>query len=174
MRHIVWIGVLALIGSPAVAQQKSRDTNVLISELANCQRIQDAMARLACLDRASSALVGAVAQGHITVLEREQVRSARRSLFGFTVPDLPFLGGRDKDGVEPPKELTSSLVSFRPIGFNRYRFTISDGNAVWETTEGAMLTTPAKGTVVVIRRGAFGGHFARVGKAKWVQARRIR
>ena len=164
--------LLLLIGSPAFAQAGKDKQSPQVSQLANCRAIVDQAQRLACFDRASAEFVDAVARGEISIVNRGEVAEARRSLFGFNLPNIPFLGKGDND--DPPRELTSTLVSIRMYAPERYRFVIKEGNAVWETTETLYLGKAKPGSKVTIRRGPMGGHAVQVENSQWARARRIR
>lgn len=174
LRTILLVGSLA-VGPPLLAQQVPAAESPHVTALANCQGMEESAARLQCFDEAASALVTASRQGEVAVVNREQVRKARRSLFGFPVGDRPFFGGRgDKQEEAEPRELATRLTALSPIGFDRYRFTVEDGSAVWETTESAPFGDPKKGTKVTIRRGTLGSYFVQIGEERWVRARRVR
>ena len=109
----------------------------LISSVQACQQIKDDPARLACFDRSVAALASANARGDVAVVDRQQMREARRTLFGFAVPRLPFFTG-SKDVQEEPKRLVSTVASFRGIGNGFFRVTIADPESTWESTETVM------------------------------------
>lgn len=173
LRILVLGAAFAVSAAPSVAKERAIAPSPMVTALANCAQVRDNVARLACYDRAAPALVGAAASGDIRVVDRESVRKARRSLFGFALPSLPFFdSGDDKDA--PPARLESTIVSFRSIGNDFYRFAIADGGAVWETTEGASLRDAKSGEKVVITRAIMGGYFAKIANQREVRVRRIR
>lgn len=147
----------------------------LLDAVQACQKVTDNAARLACYDRSVSALTGANARGDLAVVDRSQMREVRRSLFGFSVPKLPFLfGSNDKQVPDEAKELVSTLASFRDIGNGFFRFTIADPQSTWETTEASDIFDPRIGSKVRISRGAIGSYFVEIGSANAVRARRVR
>jgi hypothetical protein len=102
------------------------------------------------------------------------MRTARRSLFGFALPKLPFFAG-DKSADEVPDTLDSTIVSARAIGNGRYRMQIAAGDAVWETTESPMsLSPPRAGEKIVIRKAALGSYFLRINGQNGVKGQRIK
>ena len=171
-RYLAPIAAIGVLASPASAQDVP-PPSPLVSALAACRAISDEGARLACYDKASEALTGAAARGDIAVVDREQARKVRRSLFGFAVPSFPFFAHKD-DKEEEPKNITSTLRGFSSIGDGRYRVVIADGDAVWETTESASFRDPKQGEKVSIESGLMGSYFMQVGKQRWVRARRVR
>ena len=163
--------LLLLIASPAFAQRDNAQQPPQVSQLASCRTLVDQAQRLACFDRVSAEFMDAVVRGEISIINRAEVAEARRSLFGFNLPSIPFLGKRGDD--DPPRELTSTLVSIRMYAPERYRFVIKDGNAVWETTETLYMGKAKPGSKVTIRRGPMGGHAVRIDDSQWARARRI-
>src|SRR4051794_35404502 len=112
------IGMALILAAAAAAPHPTLNVaqgSELIRQVQACQLIKEDAARLACYDRNVSALTTANARGDVTVVDRSQMRAARRSLFGFDVGRLPFFGSKDKDVQEEPKQLVSTLRSYRDI-----------------------------------------------------------
>ena len=172
-RVLALVAVLAASSAPALAKDRPIAPSPLVTALGNCQKVTDGAARLACYDKAVPALVGAADSGDIKVVDRESVRKARRSLFGFSLPSIPFFNSEDgKDAA--PSRLDSTILNFSSIGNGFYRFTIADDRAVWESTEAAMVRDAKAGEPVTITRGAMGGFWAKIGKRRELRVRRIR
>ena len=164
---------MALCAGPAVAKEQAVPSSPLVAALGSCQKIADGAARLACFDKAAAAIVTASDSGDIRVVDRESVRKARRSLFGFALPSIPFFNsGDEKDAV--PAKLDSTILNFSSIGNGFYRFTIADEKAVWESTEAANIGTAKAGEPVIITRSRIGGYWAKIGKRRELRVRRIR
>jgi hypothetical protein len=165
---------IAATAAPAPANVEISGSQ-LVKTVQNCQSIRDNGARLACYDRSVATLTAADARGDVTVMDREQMRQAHRSLFGFSLPNLPFFSGsKDKEVQQEPKQLASTLASFRDIGNGFFRFTIADPASTWESTEASNVFDPKIGAKVIIERGAIGSYFAEIGGNRAVRARRIR
>ena len=171
-RYLVPLAAVGLVASPAVAQE-APPPSPLVNALAACRSITDEGARLACYDKASEALTGAAARGDIAVVDREQVRKVRRSLFGFAVPKFPFFNRKD-DKDDEPKEITSTVQGFGGAANGRFRVVIADNYGTWESTESAPLRDPKPGDKVTIKSGLMGSYFMQIGKQRWVRARRVR
>jgi hypothetical protein len=171
-RYFAPIAAVGLVASSASAQEAS-PPSPLVSALAACRTITDEGARLACYDKTSEALTGAAARGDIAVVDRDQVRKVRRTLFGFAVPKFPFFNRKD-DKDDEPKEITSTVqgVGFAENG--RFRVVIADSYGTWETTESVPMRDPKNGDKVTIKSGAMGSYFMQIGKQRWVRARRVR
>jgi hypothetical protein len=89
--------------------------------------------RLRCYDQTAAALTEAAASGKVVLVDQEDVRKTRRSLFGFSLPKIPFFSG-DSSADEAQEELTAKIASASSIGNGKYRMRLEDG-AVWDTTE---------------------------------------
>ena len=173
MRKFIFGLVLASVAGPVMAKEQTIATPPVVTALADCQKIADGTMRLACYDKAAAALLGASARGDIRVVDRESVRKARRSLFGFALPSIPFFDSGDEKDAAPAK-LDSTIVNFSSIGNGFYRFTIASEGAVWESTEGAYVRDAKAGEPITITRSRFGGYWAKIGNRRELRVRRIR
>lgn len=165
----------AAAAPPQVAARQNLGTSQLITSVQRCQQIRDNAARLACYDQAASALVSATARGDVTIVDRSQMRQVRRSLFGFSIPRLPFFSNsKDRDVQEEPKELNSTLASFRPTGNGFFRFGLTEPQSTWESTEPSDVFEPRVGAKVKILKGALGSYWAEIANQPAVHVRRVR
>ena len=79
------IGVFALVAAPEVqAKEKPVPASPLVTAIDRCRQIADSAQRLACYDSAASALVTATNSGDVSIVDRNEVRKVRHSLFGFS------------------------------------------------------------------------------------------
>ena len=166
--------IALLAASPAIAVQKGKPaaTSPLVAALDACRKIADGAQRLDCYDRASAALVGATASGEVSVVDRGQMRQARRALFGYSMPKLPFFSG-DRSGEDDKGEINSTIKSSRPIGYERFQIVLADG-AVWETTQTYLsFSEPRKGQKIHIKRGPLGVYYLTVDGQVAVKGRRV-
>ena len=164
--------IAAMAALPATAQ-RSAPVSTHVAAFERCQAITDAAQRLACFDGAAAALVGAARRGDATIVDRSEVRQVRRSLFGFAMPKLPFFRG-DDTASEAADFLETRITSARPIGYGRYRLTLADGGAVWETTETySTLDPPRAGQPIRLKRGALGRYTLTINGQRGVTGRRV-
>lgn len=165
---------LTIVPASAFARDRTPPApSPLISALDGCRKLTDAAGRLACFDRAAGSLVDATRSGEVSIVDRGQLREARRSLFGFSMPRLPFFGG-DSSADEAADEITSTVRSARPIGNGKFRIVIADGDAVWEMTETySTFDDPEPGQTIVIKRGSLGSYMLRVDNQRGVKGRRV-
>lgn len=168
---------LALIALPSallIAQPVRADDEAppkAYTDLLDCRSIEDGAARLACFDRSSSNLEKARLAKEIVLLDRADVRKTRRSLFGFSVPDLPFFDGDDSADEEELKEVQTSIESARELGLGKWQFTIPDGGT-WQTTE-ALTTLLREGQAITIKKGIAGGYMLKIGNGPLRRVKRI-
>jgi hypothetical protein len=173
MRVLVLLAAaIALTVAPAAAKAP-RPMSPYINALDQCRQIADSAQRLACYDRTAGQLVAASRSGEINVVDRGQMREARRSLFGFSMPKLPFFAG-DESAGDTPSVLETTIKSAQDIGYGHYRIVLNDGNAVWETTEDSMsLHEPRSGQKIMISRGPMGSYFLRINGQRGIRGRRV-
>ncbi len=146
-----------------------------VTALQACRTKTDSAERLACYDKAVNVLTAATASQDVVIVERSEVRKARKGLFGFSLPRIGFLAGRDgnaEDEADVARQETK-IVSSRSIGYGKWRFTVENG-AVWETVEVNMgFDDPLPGRMVLLEKGSLGSYFAKVGKGRRVQTKRV-
>ena len=170
IRFVSAAALAALIAATAAAA--ADEPPAAIQALGACRAITDDARRLACYDREAGALLQSVEKKETVVLDKQAVTKTKRSLFGFSLPKLPFFGDRDDDKKEAEfQQIETPIVTVRSIGYGKFRFTIDDG-ALWETTEGVN-AFPKSGQKVVIKKGLMGGYFIRFEGARSVKGMRV-
>lgn len=163
------MAALCLSGAASAAPPPEGAQLTVILE---CKSQADERVRLRCYDDAVAALQRATANGSIIVVDREDVRKTRRSLFGFSLPKLPFFGGDDSQ-QDQPDIIEAQIVSARGVGYGKWVIVL-EGGARWQTTEASSgLTDPKPGLMVTIKKAALGGYFLKVGKGRAVRAMRV-
>jgi hypothetical protein len=156
---IIVVAASVLIAGPAHAQSAAAQSP-LIADLARCKVQTDETARLRCYDVAVAALDDASRKGEVIVVNRDDVRKTRRSLFGFNLPKLPFFGGDDSQDEEA-EEVDVTIRSFHTTDYGKYVIDFDDGSR-WQTTESRPLR-PRAGDKVTIKKASMGSYFLRVG-----------
>ncbi|MBY9063685.1 type VI secretion protein [Sphingomonas yunnanensis] len=156
----------AVVVAVPVSAQSGGGAQRVLDGFAACRAIPDPGERLACYDKASAALEQAVKQNDVRIVDRAEVRRARRSLFGLNLPDLGLLGGAtdrgEADQRETFSEINTTVRSARAGGNGRAEITLADeGGPVWQTTD-PMPFPPKAGAKVRIRKGAIGAFFLNV------------
>lgn len=159
-----WLGGLAtgpllLVLTNEAAAQSSIAPPPQLQSLLACRQVADAGERLACFDRQAAAFEEARAKREVVVVDREQVRSSQRSIFGLTLPRIPLLGNGGSRGEDEaagvPNEISGTIRSVRETREGKWLVGVDE--AVWQTTEVAVFEGPPRvGTKVTIRRGSLG------------------
>lgn len=164
------LGVL-LLGGTATAKDDPVPSP-LIEELAKCLAIGTDAERLACTDVAARRLVDASRRKEVVVVDREEMKKTRKSLFGFTLPRMGLFGGGGPDKGEEVDRVEAKIARVTPIGYGKIAFTLEDG-ARWSTTDAwADALPPKAGATLIIKRGAIGSYFVSVKGGRVVRAMR--
>ena len=146
----------------------------VLNQLTACRQVTPDAERLACYDRQVAALEAAEASREIAVVDRQQIRRTRRSLFGLTLPDLGIFGGDRDEGDDGAgvNEITSTVLAVGTGADGRMVYRLQD-NSVWVQTEGRA-GYPRAGEAVRIRRGPLGSFIANVGDRPGIRVVRQR
>jgi len=168
------IGSLAALMPLAATASTPSERNAIIRPLLDCRKVADASARLACFDRESATLDAADEKNEIAVLDKDAVRKTRRSLFGFSLPRLPFFDGKGDDGKEEPELQTieATIASVRSLGYGKWQLVLDDG-ARWATTEAVVGRQPEAGQMIEIKRGAIGSYMGKIDGRRAVRMQRV-
>lgn len=167
----------ALLATSASAQTGGSSGAAVIDAVKACRAIAAADQRLACFDKATAALDSAIQAHDITVMDKQEVRRTRRSLFGFAVPNIPLFGGgssgssHDEASAEVT-ELDTLVTAIRSVGYDKYDITTTEG-AVWRTTD-PLDFPPKAGAKMHIKKGAIGNYFLKFDSGKAVRSSRVR
>ncbi|MFL6739559.1 MAG: hypothetical protein ACJ8E4_06075 [Sphingomicrobium sp.] len=169
---IVSLLALAALSTSTLAKEPPK-TSPLVGALQTCRALADPTQRLACYDKEAGALLDAAQKGDVAVVDKSEVRQARKSLFGFAMPKVPFFSGDDTaDAVSDTLETTVKSAS--GIGYGKFRIIVAEGDAVWETTETyGTMRDPRAGDKILIKRGPLGSYMLRIGSNRGVKGRRV-
>jgi hypothetical protein len=145
----------------------------LLRELIGCRNLAEPSARLACFDRAAAAVDEAEKRKDLVVVDRDQLRKTRRTLFGLTLPNLSIFGDDNKD-QEGVSQIETKIRAATQNPYRKWILTLQDG-AQWEQIDGRELSiTPRAGHSIKIRRGAVGSYLANVQNQTAIRVRRLR
>ncbi len=164
--------------TPAVAQGIDRRKALtapptIYTELVACKDIAEPTARLACYDDKVSALQTAQISNQVVIADREQVREARRGLFGLTLPRIKLFDGDDDEGDQI--EMVEGIIeSARTIRSGKWLIRLEDG-AVWQQTDPPRSTMrrPKAGDSITIERAALGSYLAKVNDGRGFKVKRL-
>ena len=166
------LGFSAMLGHAAMARPLPIGSAppAHISQLLACRVIADAAVRLACFDREAGAVGQSIERKELVIVDREAVRTARRSLFGFSIPKLGLFGGNDKEDINQIDGVLASSSHNRDGG---YVMRLEDGS-VWDQIDDKSLAIdPRAGDKVSISRAAMGSYWFTIGRQPGLRVRRL-
>jgi hypothetical protein len=173
MRNSVLITAALAITATSAANARGpavTGTPPSVQRLFGCRAIQDNAQRLACFDRETAAVDQAIAKKDLVLIDKARATAAKRSLFGFSVPDFGGLFGGNEDQV---KEIASTVTAFTNNGYNGWTVRLADGSEWAQTDDTQLALPPEKGQKVVVHRGALGSFFLRLNGQPGFKVKRI-
>lgn len=164
------IVAITIIASAGAAAAVDRQPDVF-RKLLDCRSVGDPGQRLACYDQRVAAMATAEEQKNLVVVDRVQVRQARRSLFGLSLPSLAIFGGGDEKPEEGVSEIESTIRSARLSNYS-WTVVLEDG-ARWVQTDNRTLPIdPKPGQKIRIRKAALGSYLANINGQTAIRMRR--
>jgi hypothetical protein len=141
-----------------------------LKALVDCRQIADPGQRLACYDQAAANLDAAEAKGDVVVVDRSQVRQARRAAFGFNFQMPSFMTRGER--VEELDRIESTIASSRFNSQGKLVVELEDG-AIWVQIDSERLRkAPSAGTKVELRTASLGSYFMKIQGLDTVRAKR--
>ena len=177
MRYLLMAAAL-LAAAGAVAAKQPKPGQVLpgrpeaFDALVKCRAIAEDAARLRCFDQAAAALQQAAERRDVVIVDRAQVRQARRTLFGIELPRLPFFGGGDDDKADEVTQIDGVIASAFQNGNGRWVVRLEDGGIWAQVDDNPISIWPKAGQKVVIKRAALGSYMMRINGQPGVRAKR--
>lgn len=166
---------LLVTGAPCAAQPApSAGASAAADRLADCRRLSDDKPRLECFDREITAFISARDRRDLVVVDRQEIQKARRSLFGFSLPDIKLFGSNrnGKDGSEI-EELSGTIAAVKAVGYDTWQWELAD-RSIWQTVEAQKRAGYVKrGDAIVIRPALLGAYRAKV-RGDTVGVKRVR
>ena len=174
MKYFPPIAIAALVALPVAAsaadKPKAQTPPPIVQDVVACRAIADATARLGCYDQAAAALDRAVTTDQLVVMDKSQVREARRSLFGFTMPKIKIFGGGGSDEL---KQIDTNVTAVSRDPDARLVFGTAEG-ATWHQIDDRPTFDVKSDTKVSISAAAFGSYFAKFEHGAPIRVRRDR
>lgn len=175
MRTIATLGAtLIAILLPATsghAQNSAPGRSPLIEQIGRCRQVTSDAERLSCFDRAAGALDSAERQGEVVVVERGQIREARRQLFGFEIPALPPVFGSDA-AEEKIDAVETTLLSAGQGSDAKWLFRLADGSEWRQIDSAPVRFQNREGVEIRVRRAALGSYLLTAGRSRAVRVKR--
>jgi hypothetical protein len=174
LRRVFPVLPAVLLGSACGAATALPPQNA-VTAVSACRQIGSDAQRLACFDQAAAALDVAVVHHDVTILNKEEVRQTRRSLFGFSMPNLALFGfgekadnGRNQDMLV----LDTTLRTVRSVSYGKWDLETEE-DAVWRNVD-LLDFAPTPGAKIHISKGTLGSFFLKIGSDRAVRAQRVR
>lgn len=169
----IFFAGLALCAPVAALAQQPQARPEALKRLTACRSVAGESERLACYDREVAAVDAAEARKDLVVVDREQLKKTRRTLFGLSLPNLSVFGddSPDQEGVS---RIESRIKSLSQTPDGKWVFVLEDG-AQWLQSDSRNLSMdPRVGQPIVIRKAAIGSYLANVNKQIAIRVRRAR
>ncbi|QGP80309.1 hypothetical protein [Sphingobium sp. CAP-1] len=169
--------LVLLTGQPLAAASRTQQPRPeIFTSLLQCRSVADNGERLACFDRQVAAMDAAAQRDEVVVLDKGELNKTRKTLFGFSFPKLPFLGGGDEDAGKPQEEgvthIDAVIASVRSLGYGKWQIGLEDG-ALWMTTEAMTARDPKVGQKIELKRAAMGSFMGKVEGGRAVRMKRV-
>lgn len=163
-------GLAALVSTMTIARPAPETAPpAAVQSLLACRSIADAGQRLACYDKASQSFAEAVVKKEVVVIDKARANEAKKSLFGFSVPNFAGLFG----GGDEVNQIESTVTAAFENGYEGWTVKLADGST-WQQTDGSPVALPPRrGDKVVVRRGTLGSYFVRIGSQPGFKAKRV-
>lgn len=177
MRNFISIGAVSacfFYVSATNAAEPKEPRPALLQKLIDCRDRSDPAQRLACYDTQVAAIDDAESKQELVVVDKEQIKQTRKSLFGFGDIRLPFFSrktetdNKEEDGVD---FIESKITSLRQISGGKWLFGLEDG-ARWSQTDAVTGRSPKVGDTIKIRKAALGSYLANINGRTAIRVKR--
>lgn len=164
-------GIAAALATTAEARSDpTTGTPAAVQSLLACQAIADPGQRLSCFDKAAQGLSEAMTKKEVVVVDKARANEAKRSLFGFSVPNFSALFGGGDDQIN---QIESTVAAAFENGYDGWTIKLADGST-WQQTDGSPVALPPrKGDKVIVKRGTLGSYFVKLGSQPGFKAKRV-
>lgn len=154
-------GAALTFAGVGLAADGSKGRASQLQAVVDCRKLAEPSARLACYDAATESLDAAEKAGDVVVVDRAQVREARRAAFGFNFQMPSFMTPKG-DEPEPMDRITATVASARRDANGKWIIKLTDG-AVWRQIDDKKLfKEPRAGSTADIRTATMGSFFMKV------------
>jgi hypothetical protein len=175
LAQLISCALLIALPSIVTAQTSSEAANrapEAFTDVLACRAINVESERLACFDRSIALLEDARQRQQVVVINTDDVREVRRSLFGLKVPTLRLLEGQGREDQQP-ESFTGTIRKVQQVRGGRWLVQIDE--AVWQTTEtGYFQVPPQVGQQATVTQGLLGSFRLSVAGRAGLKATRLR
>ena len=141
-----------------------------VQSLLACRSVTEPTQRLACYDRAAQGFAEAVGKKEVVIIDKARANEARRSLFGFSVPNFGALFGGGGDEINQVESTVEGVVE---NGDGSWTVRLADGSTWTQTDDTPVALPPRRGDKVVVKRGTLGSYFLKLGSQPGFKAKRV-
>jgi hypothetical protein len=141
-----------------------------MQQLIACRSIADSAQRLACYDRAAAIVDKAIASRDLVVIDKARATAAKRSLFGFSIPNFGGLFGGGENDV---KQIESTIASVGHNPEGGWLLKLADGSTWTQVDDAELGLAPERGGKVTVSRGSLGSFYIQFGKQPGFKVKRI-
>lgn len=160
-------------GSWANAAEPPQERPEIFNQLVACRSVNDDARRLACYDAQVSAIDTAEARKDVVVVDKTQIKKAKKTLFGLSLPNLAIFDDDKASGEADVREIESTIKSASPVsGRDRWIIVLEDGARWMQTESKALAREPRPGMPIRIRKAAMGSFMANVDGQTAIRVRR--
>jgi hypothetical protein len=171
MHKMTLFAAMALIpgaSTAAAGRPMPAGTPRSVQSLLDCRSIVDSAQRLACYDKAAGTVAEAINKKDLVLIDKERATAAKRSLFGYSVPDFAgLLGGGDVTQIE------GTVAGFTNNADGGWTIKLQDGSVWTQTDDTPVALPPRRGDKVVVKRGTLGSYFFRLGNQPGFKVKRV-
>lgn len=164
---------LAIAGQAQAADRKAEEKQrtAVLQQVLDCRTIQDQAQRLACYDGAVAKMDEAEKKGDIVVVDRDQVREAKKAAFGFEMPHFTLF-----DRGEKPEKIdhVEALAAEAFVNKDGKWVVVLEDGAKWVQVDSEPVNSaPHKGSKIEIRTAAMGSYFLKIDGQRSIRAHRV-
>ena len=164
-------GLLLVSNAQAADKGAEKKRAAVLQQVLDCRTLTDQAERLACYDAAVGKMDQAEKSGDIVVVDRDQVREAKKAAFGFEMPHFTIF-----DRGEKPEKIdhVTGVVSEAYVNKDGKWVVVLEDGAKWVQVDSeAVYNAPHKGSTADIRTAAMGSFFLKLDGQRAIRAHRV-
>lgn len=162
--------LIGFAGAAAARPAPNTGMPASVKQLLDCRSVGDSAQRLACYDRQAGVIGQAIATRELVVIDKARANQAKRSLFGFSVPNFGGLFGGNENDI---KQIESTVAGVSHNADGGWVLKLADGS-VWSQVDDSTLgLPPVRGEKVIVKRGMMGSFYLELGKQPGFKAKRV-
>jgi hypothetical protein len=172
VKNLITLSVMIL----SAAAVHGKDTDKLVqprvaADLIACRAIADTTVRLACFDERIKLFDEATSRKQLIVIDETEMRSARRGLFGFTLPKIKLF---DNGNIgDDPKQLDTTIADVGRAKDGSWLISLTEGGQWVQTDDRSLALSPKVGNKVSVVRGVLGSYFISINKQAAIKMSRV-